>query len=185
MIITRSAARLRPTRGKLEHVKTHPGMIVHCTGGSVRPRSTEHALERWRIAQWGHIAPKQWVEVTDENGKVRRVNKGGKGWSEVGYNFAITPQGDVLEGRGWHARGAHAGTGKGHNRWLGVVLFGRGTDITEDEQVAIQSLYAEHLARGGGPLVIPHNAVSRKSCPGPAVTQWLLDRFPQVTDGPG
>jgi hypothetical protein len=159
-VITRAFANLRPP-SRASRVDVHPGVVVHCTGG-VRPADLDESLKRWRVCQDAH--------------------QRGNGWSDIGYHFGVTPDGHILTGRGWNVRGAHA---KGHNRWLGVVVLGKGTDITDDEQAAIGALVAEHVVRGGGPLVIPHNAVSRKSCPGPAVTQWLLDRFPQVTDGPG
>ena len=77
--------------------------------------------------------------------------------------------------------GAHAG--KGWNKWLGIVVLGKGTEITPAEADAIRSIYLAHRERGGGPRVIPHNAVSNKSCPGPAVTAWLKNAFPE--DFPG
>lgn len=78
-----------------------------------------------------------------------------RGWSDVGYHYGVAPIGEILEGRVDSKRrlprGAH---GKGHNRWLGVVVFGRGTELTHEEKAAIEWL----------------------SCPGPAVHARISGR---------
>lgn len=155
MISRKASGLLPPTRHPVR-IDLHPGIVVHCTGGQ-RPPDHEHALQRWRVAQTTHQL--------------------GNGWSDIGYHFGVTPEGVVLEGRGWHVLGAHA---KGRNRWLGVVFLGKGLELTDAEQAAFRSLRAEHLQRGGGELVLPHNAFSRKACPGPAVTAWVLEQFGEV-----
>lgn len=153
IFVTRSTCRLRPCGRTPVHIDKHPGMVIHCTGG-MRPTSRTHALQRWRIAQVSHMD--------------------GNGWADIGYHFAVTPDGEVLEGRGWGVRGAHAAK---YNRWLGVVLFGVGEEMSEGEKAGINTVHAELVVRGGGSAVIPHNAISRKRCPGPAVTAWIDERF--------
>jgi len=155
IVISRDACGLRPAKHELEHVRPHPGIIIHCTGGQ-RPASLEHAMKRWRIVQLSHQRE--------------------RGWADIGYHFGVTPDGQVLEGRGFGVLGAHA---KGHNRLLGVVVLGKGTEITPAEERAIEAIHAALLAGGGGAVVMPHNAVSRKSCPGPAVTAWMRQRWPE------
>jgi hypothetical protein len=147
-MITRAQAGLPPLPA-LPRVEAHPGLVVHCTGSTNRPTDVARGLARVRIIQHSHTV--------------------GNGWAYGGYHFVVLPGGEIVELRGAGVRGAHA---KGYNRWLGVCVLGRGTDITPAEQAAIESL-AE------GRPVIPHNAVSRKSCPGPAVTAWLAERFPR------
>lgn len=143
-----------PALPSLTRVSVHPGVVIHCTGGSSRPTSRREALERVRIVHASHTRERRW--------------------SYAGYHFAVVPTGEIVELRGWGVRGAHA---RGHNRWVGVVVLGRGVSMTDDERAAIEAVVAEHRARGGGPRVIPHNAISSKSCPGPAVTAWLSERY--------
>jgi len=153
-IIPRASVPL-PPRPSLAHVDVHPGIIIHCTAGH-RPATKGSALEKWlRVWEWHTM---------------------GNGWHDIGYHFGVTPDGRILEGRGWGVRGAHA---KGYNRWIGIVVQGKGLEMTAEEKAAIVALHAIHIARGGGEVVLPHNAVSRKACPGPVVTQWVLDTFPQ------
>lgn len=159
VLYPRDLAKLRPAKGPVVHVERHPGIVVHCTGGQ-RPETLEHALVRWRVAQ--------------------RYHQDARGWSDVGYHFAVSPFGDIIEGRGWGVRGAHA---VGYNRWLGVVLFGKGGEMAAAEKVGILTLLDEALQRGHGQLVIPHNAVSKKSCPGPAPTAWIRQQWPENPGG--
>lgn len=153
-MITRAAAKLRPA-SEVTRIAHHPGVVVHCTGGS-RVESTDEAMKAWRAAQAWHMR--------------------GCGWADIGYHFGVAPDGTVLEGRGWKVLGAHAG--RGYNKHLGVVVFGHGVDITDEERSSIQALVAEHVARGGLEVVLPHNAIARKRCPGPAVTAWVRERWP-------
>lgn len=157
IVISRADCGLKPPKAEPIEIDHHPGMVIHCTGGQ-RPSSLEHALERWRLVQTWH--------------------QHGNGWADIGYHYAVSPTGDVLEGRGHGVRGAHA---KGHNRWLGVVLFGKGIELTPEEELGLETVYSYHLAKGGGSPVLPHNAFSRKSCPGPAPTAWVLQRWPTTT----
>jgi hypothetical protein len=149
-MITRQQAGLPPLP-RLPAVTAHPGVIVHCTGGSSRPADVAHGLARVRIIHASHTAE--------------------RGWAYAGYHFVILPGGELVQLRGFNVRGAHA---KGHNRWLGVCVLGRGLEMTAAEQTAI----ADVAALVGG-AVLPHNAISRKSCPGPAVTAWVRERWPE------
>jgi hypothetical protein len=172
-IITRSGAGL-PALPNLEHVSTHPGMMIHCSGGRSRTTDTAKGIARVGIIQHFHTAPPRWIEKDG-----RRVNVGGNGWKYGGYGFVVLPEGSIVEMRGWGIRGAHAGKGKGFNRWIGVVLLGRGEDMTSAEQDSILALHEMLIERGGGADVLPHNAVSTKRCPGRVPTQWVLDTFGQ------
>lgn len=117
IIITRAEANLRPPKRPPARVDHHPGVIVHCTAGQ-RPHDLANALARWWLAQVKH----------------QRAD----GWDDIGYHFGVTPQGEVLEGRGRNVRGAHAGKGKGYNRFLGIVVQGRGAELLEPERAAIE-----------------------------------------------
>ncbi|XP_071095144.1 peptidoglycan recognition protein 4-like [Haliotis cracherodii] len=61
----------------------------------------------------------------------------GRGWSDIGYNFAIGDDGNVYEGRGWGAVGAHT---YGYNRIsVGIAFIGNFND-REPSQAALDAL---------------------------------------------
>lgn len=122
---------------------SHEGVVLHCTGGSARPLEVAAGLARVRIIHTSHTRE--------------------RGWAYAGYHYVVLPGGEVVELRGRGVRGAHA---KGRNAWLGVALLGRGLDMTDAEKAAVLELAA-------GLPIIPHNAISKKSCPGPVPTAWV------------
>lgn len=154
MFVGRREAGLPPLPA-LTTVSHHPGVVVHCTGGSARPQALSDGLARAKILHASHTRE--------------------RGWAYAGYHFLVLPEGAVVELRGFGVRGAHA---RGYNRWLGVAVLGDGEVITPAERIALLEVIDAHVARGGQNLVIPHNAVSRKRCPGPAVTRWIYERWP-------
>lgn len=152
--ITREHAKLRPPTRAPAAAHGSPGIIFHCTAGR-RPADDDDALAAWRAAQVTH--------------------QQGNGWSDIGYHFGIAPSGAILEGRGWDTLGAHA---KDHNRCIGVVVQGKGVDLTEYERATIDWIIAEHDRRHGRGFVVGHRFFSpRKSCPGPAVLAYLAERY--------
>jgi hypothetical protein len=46
----------------------------------------------------------------------------GRGWNDIGYNFLVGEDGNVYEGRGWEAVGAHAPTY--NTRSIGICILG-------------------------------------------------------------
>ncbi|XP_046565318.1 LOW QUALITY PROTEIN: uncharacterized protein LOC124274032 [Haliotis rubra] len=63
----------------------------------------------------------------------------GRGWSDIGYNFAIGDDGNVYEGRGWGAVGAHTG---GYNKVsVGIAFIGKFND-REPSKAALDALMA-------------------------------------------
>src|SRR5262249_48824442 len=149
-LVTRTLAGLRPPLRSPISITHSPGVVLHCTAGR-RPVDDRDALAAWRATQATH--------------------QQGNGWSDIGYSFGITPRGVILEGRGWDRRGAHT---QGHNHCLGIVVQGKGLELTLEEQVAIDWLIAEHARRHGRGFVVGHRVFSpHKSCPGPAVLAYL------------
>lgn len=60
----------------------------------------------------------------------------GRGWSDIGYNWLIDPNGILYQGRGDNVQGAHF---CGHNsRTMGVCVMGNYTDVTPTENALNQ-----------------------------------------------
>lgn len=91
---------------------------------------------------------------------------------DIGYNFLIRgTTGEIYEGRGWYAVGAHA---KGANRdSIGVCIIG--TDRLEPPaKVALRELYREACKLAGRTLMIKgHRDVDATICPGNRIYAWI------------
>ncbi|XP_046565312.1 uncharacterized protein LOC124274026 [Haliotis rubra] len=61
----------------------------------------------------------------------------GHGWSDIGYNFAIGDDGNVYEGRGWDAVGAH--TGGCNSKSIGIAFIGNFNN-REPSEAALNAL---------------------------------------------
>lgn len=173
ILVSRSTAGLPPLPRGLVRVGERPGAIIHCTGNKHHARGLKALISRWRVVHVSHTSPKR---LEERDG--RMVNVGGNGWATIGYNFGVGEDEDgetvILEGCGADVRGAHA---KGHNRKLGIVVFGNGSSLSMAEMVGIEHLVETYCA---GKPVIPHKRVSTrgKTCPGPVVTTWVEQRWP-------
>jgi hypothetical protein len=176
IIVTRELARLRAPRRRLGRMEVVRGIVVHCTEGR-RPKSEADARAAWRASQAYHQAPPNWVEVTDEKGKTKRVNKGGRGWPDIAYQAGFNDLGMVLRGRPDDRTGAHT---VGHNaKALGFVWQGKARE--EPAQAAYEALAwlidEADQRHGPGLYVIGHRDVSSKSCPGDALYAHLVERY--------
>lgn len=99
-----------------------------------------------------------------------------RGWSDVGYNFLVDEDGQVFEGRGWLAVGAHC---PDHNRsGIGVAYIGN-NDPTPQAQASIRRLYDEACRKAGRKLRMRgHGQLYATSCPGPRLQKWVNDGMP-------
>jgi hypothetical protein len=94
----------------------------------------------------------------------------GRGWNDIGYNFLVGEDGNVYEGRGWEAVGAHAPTY--NTRSIGVCILG---DFTGTRTFIIllrsshrfasltATLFVSLLACGGGIEYLHRCPARRKS----------------------
>lgn len=100
----------------------------------------------------------------------------GKGWADIGYNFAVDRFGRIWEGRGWNTVGAHA---DGWNtRGIGVVFLGDddpGRDVPPAARAAIRLLYEVAVARAGhGLRIMGHrDANPDTACPGGELARFV------------
>lgn len=108
LIISRSVCGLADPKRRPSAMSTPEGIVVHCTAGK-QPTSPEDSLERWR--------------------RVQRFHQGSqREWADIGYNFGFDDFGQLLEGRGWGAQGAHAkGLNATHH---GLCYLGSGEEPT-------------------------------------------------------
>lgn len=92
---------------------------------------------------------------------------GTNGWRDIGYNFLITQDGQIFEGRGWDKQGSHAGA-NGNVPSIGVQIYiGGNQRPTQQAQQAVVWLYSQANARFGRTLQVKgHRDYTATSCPG-------------------
>ena len=99
----------------------------------------------------------------------RNYHVRGRGWADLGYNFAIGQSGRIYEGRGLRV-GAHA---TGHNSTTVGVLFivGDNEELTQEARDSFKALRAYLRKKGVGAGVWGHQQMSGAStrCPGPYI----------------
>ena len=111
----------------------------------------------------------RWHDAED----IRDWHVNGNGWSDIGYHFVITLDGDIEEGRPVERQGAHV---RGHNATtIGVCYIG-GCDedmnpkdtMTEEQELAFEQLVCELRDEYGDELdIMGHGDFPgvRKACP--------------------
>lgn len=156
VIITRECAGLKPPSGRPRAMSSVEGLIIHCTAGR-HPTSPEGSLEIWR--------------------RVQRYHQDNKEWDDIGYNFGVDDYGQVLEGRGWKVRGAHAGS-KWNRTHHGLAYLGDGKKPTAMALLAIQHFIESHDEDFGEGALFGHRDISRKACPGDGIYAWMLNTYP-------
>jgi len=96
------------------------------------------------------------------------------GWGDIGYNFLIDAWGNIYEGRGLNAIGAHAGN---HNTLnLGVCYIGDGRtgEMPDAAKQAFRNLYAWANGQTGKTLTcLVHSDLNSTACPGPFIRNWV------------
>jgi hypothetical protein len=101
-----------------------------------------------------------------------------RGWSGVGYNFVIFPDGSVWEGRGWLLVGAHCPQ---HNTsGVGVQIhIGGNQEPSVAALRACRELYDEACRRSGRTLLKRgHRDGIATECPGDVLYSWVQTGMP-------
>ena len=78
-------------------------IIVHC---SATPEGKDYTVDD--IRRW-HTTP---------------VNKGGHGWSDIGYHYVVYRNGDIVKGRDVDIQGAHCADNGGNINSIGICYIG-------------------------------------------------------------
>lgn len=124
-------------------------IILHC---SATPEGRDVSIDT--IRKW-HTNPK---------------NKGGRGWSDIGYHFVILLDGTIERGRPIEKPGAHC---RGQNaNSIGICYVG-GTDIsfnpkdtrTKAQKHSLQVLIEWFKCEYPDITIHCHNEFSNKACP--------------------
>jgi len=127
--------------------------VVHCTGSDEKKDSS---FERVKLLHTGNKkTPISW-------GKYQTFCRG---WSDIGYNFLIMNDGEILPGRPIHKKGAHC---KGHNHdSIGICLIGNkefSKEQFESYKKLKEELKVEFGLKDSG--FYPHNHFNKnKTCP--------------------
>lgn len=135
---------LKASRRKIKEI------IVHCTATPEGKDFTVQDIRRW------HTTP---------------VEKGGRGWSDIGYHYVIYRDGRIFSGRDVNISGAHC---TGHNAYsIGVVYVG-GMDATnkeakdtrtDEQRKSLLALLKRLLKMYPGAKVYGHCEFAAKECP--------------------
>ena len=98
-------------------------------------------------------------------------------WSDIGYHYVIRTDNKLDMGRPEYWTGAHA---KGHNTGsIGICMIGT-DDYNADQWNILDTLLRKLLIKYPAAIIIGHNEVSKKSCPGFDVQWWLKNVFNSV-----
>jgi hypothetical protein len=94
-------------------------------------------------------------DTTSANAQMRQIQSfhmNTRGWCDVGYNFLVSRDGKILEGRGYGVLGAHTADANGDN--MGISFIGTYTSATPPEAqfVAAAKVLRYLKDRAGTPL---------------------------------
>ena len=141
---------LRKSKRRIDEI------IVHCTA---TPEGQPRTVEQIRA---NHVAP---------------VSEGGRGWSDIAYNYVVYLDGTVHEGRNVDVSGAHC---KNHNaNSIGIVYVGgvendpkkaykdlKAKDTrTAAQKASLLSLLVDLRKLYPNARIIGHRDVASKACP--------------------
>lgn len=154
-ITPRETIGLRPPNYTRQMV-THEGFFVH---HGVSPNFPDDPHSVWRGYQNYHMNT--------------------HGWSDIGYSFGVTAEGELLEGRGWGIHGTHT---IGYNNRAHAVCYVGNSSTAPVPNVALQAivgLFEEHDRRYNRQGYRDyHGRVNSTSCPGTFLTDWVRDGCP-------
>jgi N-acetylmuramoyl-L-alanine amidase len=119
-------------------------IVIHC---SATPNGREDTAED--IHQW-HTA---------------------KGWDGIGYHYIVECKGKLVSGRPEYWKGSHA---YGHNaNSIGICMIG--TDrFNIDQWSILENLIRKLKIKYPAAKIMGHNEISKKTCPGFDVQEWLV-----------
>lgn len=104
----------------------------------------------------------------------RRFHMGTRGWSDIGYAYAVCPHQIVMEGRGFgRVQAAQPG---GNSTWTSVTFMsGPGERPTDKQIQAFRELRAWLRSRGLKAAVKGHRDFISTSCPGTIIYGMVRD----------
>lgn len=146
-LTTRAGWEAAPRRDSPARTKAATAIVLHHTAGT-RPSTRGAAMSTIRAVQTFHQNTKRWTDIA--------------------YNYLVTPDGELVEGRG--DRFQNGANTPRNTDTLSVCLLGNmNRDPFTDAEKATVAAVAEHL----GLPVVPHSDIGATACPGDAVRAWL------------
>jgi hypothetical protein len=108
--------------------------------------------------------------------EVIRRSHTGKGWADIGYHYAVDPQGRIWECRPVQYQGAHV---KDHNeRNLGILVLGNFEEQTPTSAAlsALDGFVADRMQAMRVPIsrVLTHQEISPTACPGRHLQGYMV-----------
>ncbi|RCV53462.1 peptidoglycan recognition protein family protein [Marinitenerispora sediminis] len=159
-----------------------PAIIPRASWGARAPRS--RATVNW-TQRTEFVVHHSEGPATQTPKAIQNFHMDSRGWADLGYNFLISADGRIYEGRGWLVVGAHA---PNHNTsGIGVCLIGSYTKTlpTAAALESLQWLYAEANRRKGSALRIRrHRDVTSTDCPGGALASWVSANLGKTSSTP-
>jgi len=116
---------------------------------------------------------------------IQNFHMDSNGWRDIGYNWLVTVDGRVWEGRQhtWDAIGAHVQDHNTEN--IGCCMIGTDADVTDEAKRSIRWLYDEACRLAGRTLAKRyHSQYASTSCPGNNLRAWVQAGMPiSTTEG--
>ncbi|XP_067275554.1 peptidoglycan recognition protein 5 [Pseudorasbora parva] len=128
-----------------------------------------------------HTALPQPRDIVPQLAHIQRMHMQERGFDDIGYNFLISGDGVVYEGRGWGIVGAHA---KDHNSYsVGIALMGNFNDELPSSASLLALLRLLHTGVLHGHVrpnfeLIGHRDVAKTECPG----EHLYSQLPKLRE---
>jgi len=154
-------------------------LTVHWVGGGVR---------------WNSVADTYEAQMTWMRSRLRSIQRfhmgPSRGWSDIGYSFAVDPWGHhIWELRGLGVAQAAQGTSVGNKTSHSIlVATGIGDGPVRGECLALVDQFAEYLEAEHGcqNLILGHRDWKKTSCPGDELYGALSDlNLDEPVDGTG
>lgn len=107
---------------------------------------------------------------------IRRAHANNRGWADIGYHFAIDPQGRVWECRPTRFQGAHVKDNNENN--LGIVVLGNFDEQapTSAALTALDTFVADRMRAHRIPVsrVLTHQEITPTACPGRSLQGYMV-----------
>ncbi|MEL6497329.1 MAG: peptidoglycan recognition family protein [Planctomycetota bacterium] len=114
-------------------------------------------------------------EVAARLERIRQVHVNNNGWADIGYHFAVDPQGRVWAARPLNLQGAHVKNENDHN--MGILVLGNFEmqSPTPAAMTALDSLLVEAAMVNRVPLanIRTHREWNPTACPGASLQQHM------------
>jgi hypothetical protein len=167
--ISREEWGAKPRKAGTTSIVDHPSTTFHYVGGGWEyPWNHSSCDDKVRGIQIDHMTPEA---------------QGGRGWSDIAYNYLVCPHDCVYEGRGYDRRSSANGYEAANNASFAVCALW-GTASADDplpDGLKNAYLYARQIlmSKGGATTVVKgHRDWKSTDCPGDQIYAWIQAGHP-------